>query len=248
MSSAKQELKIGDNVYNILRKSIIELNIKPGESISIKELCEQLSAGRSPIRDALIKLEKEGLIKSLPQKGTIIAKIDMDRVAEEQFLRECLEEKTMQIFMQQYEPSDINKLKDNLEQQKQSIKSMDSRKFLQYDEEFHEIIYLAAGKPLVWKTIQSTSGHYRRIRLLTLIEPDILKKTLSQHEQMISYIEMNKIEELSELVHEHVTKLKTEELDMIDKYPDLFEVTQKEIKSNNVDGVLQKDFLGMLLK
>lgn len=56
-------MSIGEKVYLELKKSILELNRKPGEVVNIKDLCEQYGVSRSPVRDALIKLEKEGLIK-----------------------------------------------------------------------------------------------------------------------------------------------------------------------------------------
>lgn len=246
MPSLKQEATTGDNIYNVLKNNIIELMIKPGETISIKDLSEQLNVGRSPVRDALIKLEKEGLIKSMPQKGTMIAKIDMERVQEEQYLRECLEEKTIGLFMKLHEDADVGKLKHIFEKQKKCAEEMDSRRFLQYDEDFHEIFYMVAGKPLCWHTIQSMSGHYRRIRLLSLLEPNIVNNVLVQHERIIQLIEDGKTEELLELIHDHLTKLKTEELDLHHKYPELFE--NVNLRSENTVGVLDKDFLNLIKK
>ena len=59
-----------DNICNILRSDILALKLKPGLIFSIKDLSEAYQAGRSPMRDALISLQKEGLITSLPQRGT----------------------------------------------------------------------------------------------------------------------------------------------------------------------------------
>lgn len=244
--SEKQEITLGENVYSILKTNIVELMIKPGETISIKDICEQLGAGRSPVRDALIKLEKEGLIKSMPQKGTMIAKIDMERVAEEQFLRECLEEKTMALFMKMHEKSDLMKLKKIFEKQKACVAQLDSRTFLRYDEDFHEIFFEVAGKPLCWQAIQNMSGHYRRIRLLSLQEAETLNNVISEHEKIIRGIEENQAEVVCQLIHEHVSKLKTEELDILQKYPELFE--NVKVRAEHPVGFLEQDFLQQLRK
>jgi DNA-binding GntR family transcriptional regulator len=66
----KDSKTAGENVYNFLRTSIIELRVKPGQIINIKELSEFLKVSRSPIRDALIQLGKDGLVTTTPQKGT----------------------------------------------------------------------------------------------------------------------------------------------------------------------------------
>lgn len=240
----KYAMTIGENVYNNLKSNIIELTIKPGEMISIKDLCAQLNVGRSPVRDAVIKLEKEGLITTLPQRGTMISRIDLGRVAEERYLRECLEEKTVKLFLECHTTSDIEKMKTVLEEQKRSIVDEDYRRFLQQDDEFHKVYFDATNKKLCWETIQSTSGHYRRIRLLSLADQAVLDNIIKQHEEMIICITEKKLQRLEEILCMHLTKLDTEELDLLKRYPDLFE-SQSPI-SEDAHTLLQKDFFKML--
>ena len=82
-------------VYSVLRKAIVELYLQPGVILSMKDICEHLSIGRSPVRDALIRLDQEGLVTLLPQKGTMISQIDSWRVEQERFLRISVEEEVM---------------------------------------------------------------------------------------------------------------------------------------------------------
>ncbi len=240
----RQVMTIGDNVYSYLRNNIIELNIKPGEVISIKEISTQLNVSRSPVRDALIKLEKEGLITTMPQRGTMISKIDLNRVAEERYLRACLEEKTILLFMDQHEPSDIKKLEAIIENQKQSIIDSDYRKSLQYDDEFHKTFFEVTGKKLCWETIQNTSGHYKRSRLLSLAEQNIIGSVIKQHEELIKCVIEKNVDKLIKVLHVHLYKLDAENLDLSNKYPDLFE--SRSAAGEKVEDVLQKDFLKML--
>ncbi len=240
----KNVMTIGDNVYHYLRNSIIELNIKPGEIISIKDISAQMNVSRSPVRDAIIKLEKEGLITTMPQRGTMISKIDLGRVKEERYIRECLEEKTIVLFMERHTPSDIDRLKAVVAEQKQSIEEGDYRKSLQQDEAFHKVFFDATNKKLCWETLQNTSGHYRRIRLLSLSDQIILDSVIKQHEELIACIAEKDSERLVQLIRRHLTKLNTEELDLLNKYPDLFESYPAQVQES--DDVLQKDFFKML--
>ena len=66
--------------------------------MNIKTISERLNVSRTPVRDALIKLAKEGLVDVIPQKGTSVSKIDLKRVEEERFLRESLELRAIEIF------------------------------------------------------------------------------------------------------------------------------------------------------
>lgn len=240
----KQSTTIGESVYYTLRKNIIDLNIKPGELISIKDLSIQLSVSRSPVRDALIKLEKEGLITTMPQKGTMVSKIDFKRVSEERFLRECLEEKVTALFVKYHTASDINRLKINLDQQVEYLQQGDYRRSLDYDNEFHAIFFEVAKKELCWNTIQSMSGHYRRVRLLTLNDKEIADDIIRQHKMMIEYSANKDIEKLIGVVKQHLGKIDQEEVELMRKYSELFAVEHTIVEE--AKDFLKKDFLQLL--
>ena len=98
----KDSQTAGENVYQYLRSSIIGLQVKPGQTININELSDFLKVSRSPIRDALIQLAKDGLVTTTPQKGTIVSKIDIQRVRDERFMRACIEERVLREFLESY--------------------------------------------------------------------------------------------------------------------------------------------------
>lgn len=63
-------------IYPVLRKAILDLYVCPGTELSIRNLCEYYHAGRSPVRDAVMRLQQEGLVTILPQRGIMISLID----------------------------------------------------------------------------------------------------------------------------------------------------------------------------
>ena len=134
----KDSQTAGENVYDYLRTSIVELRVKPGQTININELSEFLKVSRSPIRDALIQLGKDGLVTTAPQKGTMVSKIDVQRVKEERFLRACIEERVVEEFLEIYKESDIQKMQSILENQRQTVNEEDAREFLRLDDALHE--------------------------------------------------------------------------------------------------------------
>ncbi|QNK41036.1 GntR family transcriptional regulator [Caproicibacter fermentans] len=240
----KRTKTMGDDIYTNLRSYIIELKIRPGEIVSIKDIAEEWGVGRSPVRDALIRLEKEGLITSLPQRGTMISRIDLHRVEEERFLRACLEEKTVSIFLQKHTDEDIENLKKCLNDLKESVLSHDCRKLLWYDDNFHKVFFTATNKELCWETLQNFSGHYRRVRLLTVLQRTILDNIIIQHEEILECIISKKEEQLQKLLQYHLEKINCEELELQERYPDLFE-REQGIHRQPSD-FLQTDFLRRL--
>jgi len=240
----KRTKTMGDDIYTNLRSYIIELKIRPGEVVSIKEIAEVWNVGRSPVRDALIRLEKEGLITSLPQRGTMISRINLHRVEEERFLRACLEENTVSIFMKQHTEEDIESLKKCLNDQKESVQNHDCRKLLRCDDNFHKVFFAAADKMLCWETLQNVSGHYRRVRLLTLLQRVILDNIIIQHEEILECIIHKNEEKLQKLLKYHLEKINREELELQERYPDLFD--REQVLRRKPAYFLQSDFLQKL--
>ena len=235
---------IGENVYHTLRKNIIDLRLTPGEDLSIKDIAETLEVSRSPVRDAIINLSKEGLVDTIPQKGTMVSKIDLKRVEEERFLRASLEEKALILCMNRITENDIVCLEKNILKQEEYMRTKDHLKFLDYDDEFHENFFRIAEKMLCWEMIQSMSGHYRRIRFITLWDDSILNDVINQHLEFIKFLKKNNVEALIKLSNQHCSKLSNEEKDLLRKFPDYFK--QKENIQEKDDNFLKKDFMKLM--
>jgi len=231
----------GGNIYAFLRKKIIELQIKPGEFINVNELSEFLNVSRSPVRDALIQLESEGLVTTAPKKGTIISKIDIHRVKDERFLRSCIEEKIAVEFINLHNEKHIAQLKDIIELQKKAADQKDFREFLRFDDSFHAVFYEAADRLFCLDVINNMSGHYSRVRLLALSEPEILKQTLDQHEEIIALTMKKDSRRLSRLVLSHIAEKGAEVSMLTDKYPDLFTGIIEAPKEKK--NIWERDFL-----
>lgn len=210
------------STYAALRRQIIELRLQPGAILSIKELCGHFGFSRSPLRDALIRLSQEGLVTMLPQRGTMIAKIDFRRVEEERFLRVSVERQVMAQFMQRHTRGDIDRLNESVARQNRCVTAGDLRSFMDLDDDFHEIFYQAADKSFCASTIRHVSGHYRRVRLLSCVDSSISKEILAQHHEIMAAIRAEDSARVLALFERHLGKLDEEEPVFLRKYPDLF--------------------------
>ena len=218
----KDSQTAGENVYDYLRTSIVELRVKPGQTININELSEFLKVSRSPIRDALIQLGKDGLVTTAPQKGTMVSKIDVQRVKEERFLRACIEERVVEEFLKIYKESDIQKMQSILENQRQMVNEEDAREFLRLDDALHAVFFEVTNRPFCLKAILNMSSHYYRIRLLSLSEPEIQRQILAQHEEILQLTLDKDLDKLKKLLDLHIIEKEGEVSRMKRKYPDLF--------------------------
>lgn len=212
----------GENVYQYLRTGILELQIKPGQVINISELSDFLKVSRSPVRDALLQLAKDGLVTTTPQKSTIVSKISIQRAKDERFMRACIEERVLEEFQKIYKETHIDTLKDILEQQKQAIETKDTRSFLRTDDAFHSVFFHATSHPFSLESVLNMSSHYLRIRLLSLVEQDICIQAYEQHLEILRLIRQKEPVKFREIMDLHIVEKMDEEVLMTRKYPDLF--------------------------
>jgi DNA-binding GntR family transcriptional regulator len=224
LASLKAQALNDGEVYPVLRRVIVELYLQPGAVLSIKDICEHFEMGRSPVRDALMRLDQEGLVTLLPQRGTMISKIDLSRMEQERFLRLSVEEEVMKLFMACHTPSDITLLHEALRQQQELCvqKDVDIRRFLRLDDQFHQVFYTVADKLFCLQAIENVGGHYRRMRLLTCGVSTSMQEILRQHSALLTALQTRDTELMCNIFHFHLRRLDREERLVLKKYPYLF--------------------------
>lgn len=214
---------VQEAVFLSLRKSIMTLNLMPGTTMSANEISARFNVSRTPVREAFIRLEREGLVKIVPQRETMVSRIDPKRVSQERFLRESLEIAALEPFIKNCSQKNIQELRQLIEKQQAMSAEKEYAKVVDYDDAFHRIIFEVAEQPLSWEIIESMSGHYRRIRLLTVWSDEIVKKIVEQHNDLVHQAETGNLASAKEVLSRHLRKLIREEEMMMEEYPNFFE-------------------------
>ncbi len=148
--------------YESIRKQIIYSELAPGSKISDKVLEEQLAIGRTPIREALIQLRNQELVKTIPQSGTYVSKIDIRSASLARYTREKLEKPILQECSAKMTKQDQAKLEKILEQTDQAVIAQNKKAFFDLDTDFHRTCYEIAGKREIWDWLESYSTHLNR--------------------------------------------------------------------------------------
>jgi DNA-binding GntR family transcriptional regulator len=213
---------VQDSVYTALRKSIINLNLLPGTVISENEISLKYQVSRTPVREAFIHLSKEGLVRVIPQRETLVSRIDFNRVEQELFLRESLEMAVLQPFISRCRPHHIAELESIVESQITATEENEFGNFLDFDDNFHRVFFEAAGHDLAWKVLESMCGHYHRVRLLTVLINGIARNIVSQHKKIILAVKKKDLQDARIKLNDHLHKLNTEEEMLREKFPDYF--------------------------
>lgn len=205
----------------VLLYNIINLNLAPGSAVSENELSSALSLSRTPVREALIELSRINLVEILPQRGSYISKIDYERVEEARFVRLVIENAILKLACQGIEQDNMDKLKDNLEQQKKVYESGDTEAFFDLDNQFHQLLFTSVGKTWSYTFIRDQMVHFDRLRSLSLQSFDD-EELLRDHEDIVYAISRKDAEMAEMLMTRHLMRYQVQKSELLERYPDYF--------------------------
>ncbi len=246
MNSETVKKQENHDIYTVLRDDIMGLRLKPGIIFSIKDICELYQSGRTPVRDALIRLEQEGMITFLPQRGTMISRLDLRRIDNERFIRRSIEENVMRDFVAAFSPTVILRLEDQIQKQQECMRAGDVRGFFASDEAFHALFYKEINRMYCWDVIQKECCNYKRMRLLTLMLTDTdntMISVLEDHEAIVSAVSVRDLDKVMHWFGVHLDRIRSQEHKLLKQFPDLFEEGAAQEQDKKGNGELAGDFL-----
>ena len=173
MSACVQALKVQDKsatnqVFQVLNRAIITLQLPPGEKISEAEIAKEFGISRQPVRDAFYRLASLGLLNIRPQRGTIISFISEQKLLTARCARTALEVECLRVLIENPQNIDHEKLELLLNQQSKAIQKEGTIEFHQLDHQFHKAIVEMSGHKDIWQLIADQKAHIDRVCYLTL--------------------------------------------------------------------------------
>jgi DNA-binding GntR family transcriptional regulator len=140
-----------DEVVRQIRQAIIEGRLKPGDHIVEKNLTSELRVSRTPVREALILLEREGLVVSEPNRGSFVRVFSVDDVTYIFSMRTVLENFAAELIVDKLEQSDYDYLRNLVNRQHRAIESGDFKQVRSIDMSFHEFFIERSEHPLLMR-------------------------------------------------------------------------------------------------
>lgn len=181
-----------DQVYEMLRHSIVLLKIPPGAPIVEKDICAELGMSRTPVREAVQKLAEEGLVHVIPHSGTYVSRISY-QVAEEGFvIRRALEIESVRCAALNYADAAGAELDAIVARMRRLIEIDQLCDYLDEDDALHSAIARLSGMPRIWKFITMAKVHLDRMRQLSAPVPGHLAMVTEQHATIVAAIRSRK--------------------------------------------------------
>ena len=203
--SINRRLPIVPQVHSLLHHLIVHCVLPPGSPIREKDLSEQMEVSRTPIREALLQLEKEGLVEIYPQSGTRTSKISMEEVRESHFIREAMESATVRFAAQQGDSELHKELESRLQQFKDSLETAEKDLLFELDELFHKTIAEFRFQNRLWKITNIAKSHMDRVRHLTLPLPKRIYEIADEHQRVADFIIRHQPDEAVRAIQDHLS-------------------------------------------
>jgi DNA-binding GntR family transcriptional regulator len=200
-------------IYEELREEIVSMRLPPRTALQESQLTEKFGVSRTPVREALIRLVKEGLVEVFPQSGTFVAPVPLDQIPEALVIRQALERATVERAAEAINAAGRDELERILEHQKLCAAKDDYQAFHDADEAFHEAIARIAGLPGVWTLLRQAKVHMDRYRRLTLPVPGRMDRVIKEHRKIFAALKAQQPENARLAMSQH--------LDAILPQPDL---------------------------
>lgn len=228
MKIANSNNSLNDVTYNKIRDDIMNMTLEPGMDVSVQKLSERYGVSRTPVREAVVRLQQSGLVVIYPQRKTVVSKIDLQRVQEEWFIRTSLESAVVDEFIHKCSELVTDTMQELVNKQKKYMDKEHFREFYSKDNRFHQLIFETAGQELSWLTIEEVTSHYNRIRLLfgKMRGNDI--KVVEQHELIIEAACKRDTDAMRKVVTDHSNNLLDQVKIMSKKYPQFFQLNESK--------------------
>lgn len=193
-----------DVVFHALREAIITGELKPGDRLMETPLAERMGVSRTPVREAIRKLELEGFVVMLPRKGAQVAQITRKDIGDVLEIRAVLEGLGVELAAKRMQSEDIEELKKINGEFASAIPAGYVARLVELDTRFHDFIFTKADNEKLQQIIGSLVEQVSRFRVTYLRKPTYHDAIAKEHEAIIRAMESRDLEEARRCAVEHI--------------------------------------------
>ncbi|MBB3384207.1 GntR family transcriptional regulator [Rhizobium sp. BK312] len=212
--------QVGPQILEILRSRILSMSLPPTTVLSRISLQSEFNVSQTPVRDALIRLEEEGLVEVYPQYATVVSRIDIRNAIEAHFLRLSIELEAVRRLTLDSPDETAASLEAVLVRQKHVMSPETYDLFDSLDKDFHRVLYERADILGLWSTVRRQGVHIDRLRMLNLPMPGKLEQIIVDHQSVVDAVRSGDAETAVVALRKHLSGTLSI-IDLIcEQYPD----------------------------
>jgi len=207
----KNTISVRERTYEFLKSSVLSGHFNPGERLTEEHLAKKLGVSRTPVREALHKLESEGLIKALETRGFIVSRDSKDEVEELFELRAILEGYALRIISERISKEDLERLNGFIERAENALKRERIEEVFKWNTKFHDTLHgIVVEKKRLHRLLVNIRKYVLRYRRDTLQYPDGGKRTVDGHRKILLALRLKDPDLCERMMREHIQEAKVD--------------------------------------
>ncbi|OGP58227.1 MAG: transcriptional regulator [Deltaproteobacteria bacterium RBG_13_49_15] len=197
---------LGDKVFETLKQAIIRGDIQPENRLVENRIADTLRISRTPVREAIHKLEREGFLKKLPRGGFIVLGLTRQEIKETFGIRCVLESYAAKLSAVEHEGKDLAALEEKIDEYEMHLKKGTLDELTRINTEFHDLLYALSRSPKLNKMINDLRDQIYRFRQMILKDQDLARVSNEDHKLMLDFIRRRDADGVEKLVREHILR------------------------------------------
>lgn len=193
-------------IYQDLWQKIINFDLFPGSRVTEMELAEEYRTSRTPIREALKRLEVEGLVTVRPKQGCFVRQVDIELISDYYTMRVALEAMTVELAIENMSDEELKELADAWNPQNYKKHRNDLDYIKEFEESFHIAIAKGSHNPVLLQYLEDVNNRIRPIRVLGFPDSQSVKDTYEEHYEIICLIQQRDVAKAREAMSAHIRK------------------------------------------
>jgi DNA-binding GntR family transcriptional regulator len=210
---------LGQHVFESLKMVIIRGEVAPGDRLVESRIAEILNISRTPVREAIHKLEREGLLKRLPKGGFTVVNLTREDIEETFGIRCVLESYAARLAAINYKEEELEPLRRKIEDFQRCLDQGKMDRLPRINTEFHNLLYALSRSPKLIKMINDLRDQIYRFRRIILKMEDMARVSNEDHRKMLEAIQTRELERVEELVTEHILRGRQIVLEELEQRP-----------------------------
>ncbi len=214
-SQLKNHQPLKEKVYKLLKESILNGDLEPGQKVSQDWLAKQMKVSRMPIRQAIERLRTEGLIENTPYKESKVANPSRRDIEETYNVRALLESYSARLAVGKIRAIDLNELREINKKMKESFYEKDYRKLNINNRKFHLTIYKRSGNSRLYNIIENLWDNFPKGVFWNFSER--VENSIIEHQKIINALEKEDEKTVEQMMSQHIENTKNRLLKIIDQ-------------------------------
>jgi DNA-binding GntR family transcriptional regulator len=212
-NTPKNALPVREKVYHYLKSSVLSGRFDPGERLTEEHIAKKLKVSRTPVREALHKLESEGLIKPREKRGFIASRDSKEEVEELLELRAILEGYALRLISERVSEERLEQLNGLIDKAEEALRKNRIDEVFKWNTEFHDTLHeLVSDRDRLHGLIVNMRKYVLRYRRDTLSNPEGVKRTIDGHRKIILALRLRDPALCEYIMREHIREAKEDAL------------------------------------